>query len=222
MRNFLAILWKDLVTEFRTKELLSAMFTFSLLILLIFNFSFNFSQEILKFSTPSILWISFTFAGILGLGRSFAVEKEGNAILGLLLTPIDRSVLYFGKMIGNLIFVFIVELISLGLFVLFFNYSLSDVILPLSFVIVLGTIGFVSVGTIFSAIALNTKLREVLLPILIFPIIIPVIVSSVQLTASILDGNPILSNDSNLRILVSFDIIFIAACAVFFEFVLEE
>lgn len=222
MRKITAILWKDFVTELRTKELLSAMFTFSLLILLIFNFAFSFSVENLQYLAPAILWITFTFAGILGLGRSFAIEKEGNSILGLLLTPIDRSLLYFGKMIGNLIFVFIIEAVTLVIFVLFFNYNLFNVILPLSFVIVLGTIGFVSVGTLFSAIALNTKLREVLLPILLLPIIIPVIVSSVKLTASILEGNSIFSAGSAIQILVSFDIIFIAACAIIFEYVLEE
>jgi len=222
MRKIFTILRKDIVTELRTKELLSAMFTFSLLILLIFNFAFSFSQENLQYVTPAILWITFTFAGILGLGRSFAIEKEGNSILGLLLTPVDRSLLYFGKMIGNLIFVFIIELITLVIFVLFFNYNLFNVILPLSFVIVLGTIGFVSVGTLFSAIALNTRLREVLLPILLLPIIIPVIVSSVKLTASILEGNSVFSAGSAIQILVSFDIIFIAACAIIFEYVLEE
>ncbi len=222
MRKITAILWKDFVTELRTKELLSAMFTFSLLILLIFNFAFSFSVENLQYLAPAILWITFTFAGILGLGRSFAIEKEGNSILGLLLTPIDRSLLYFGKMIGNLIFVFIIEAVTLVIFVLFFNYNLFNVILPLSFVIVLGTIGFVSVGTLFSAIALNTRLREVLLPILLLPIIIPVIVSSVKLTASILEGNSVFSAGSAIQILVSFDIIFIAACAIIFEYVLEE
>jgi len=222
MSKLFAILWKDFITELRTKELLSAMFTFSLLILLIFNFAFSFSQENLQYATPAILWITFTFAGILGLGRSFAIEKEGNSILGLLLTPVDRSLLYFGKMIGTLVFVFIIELVTLVIFVVFFNYNLFSVILPLSIVIVLGTIGFVSVGTLFSAIALNTKLREVLLPILLFPIIIPVIVSSVRMTASILEGNSILSAGSAFQILVSFDIIFIAACAITFEYVLEE
>ncbi|MDA2919406.1 heme exporter protein CcmB [Desulfobacterota bacterium AH_259_B03_O07] len=222
MRKIFTILWKDIVTELRTKELLSAMFTFSLIILLIFNFAFSFSSEYLKFATPAILWVTFTFAGILGLGRSFAIEKEGNSILGLLLTPVDRSLLYFGKLISNLVFVFIVELITLALFVLFFNYSIFHAILPLSFVIILGTLGFVSVGTLFSAIAINTKLREVLLPILLFPIIIPVIVSSVKLTASVLEGNSVFSAGSAIHILVSFDIIFIAACAIIFEYVLEE
>ena len=198
------------------------MFTFAILLLVIFNFAFSLSTELIKFAAPAILWVSFTFAGVLGLSRSFAIEKEGNSIMGLLLTPVDRSVLFFGKMIGNFIFVIIVELIILPLFSLFFNFSFTDIILPLLLVIILGTIGFVSVGTLFSAVALNTKLREVLLPILLFPIVIPVIISSVKLTGSIIEGDSILFNDSALQILISFDLIFIAACAVTFEYVLEE
>lgn len=222
MRNIIAILYKDILIELRTKELLSAMFTFAVLLLVIFNFAFSLSTEVIKFAAPAILWVSFTFAGVLGLSRSFAIEKEGNSIMGLLLTPVDRSVLFFGKMIGNFIFVLFVELIILPLFSLFFNFSFTDVLLPLLLVIVLGTIGFVSVGTLFSAVALNTKLREVLVPILLFPIVIPVIVSAVKLTGSILEGEPMVFNDSALQILVSFDMIFIAICAITFEYVLEE
>jgi heme exporter protein B len=222
MRNIISILYKDILIELRTKELLSAMFTFAILLLVIFNFAFSLSTEVIKFAAPAILWVSFTFAGVLGLSRSFAIEKEGNSIMGLLLTPVDRSILFFGKMIGNFIFVIIVEFIILPLFSLFFNFSFTDVLLPLLLVIILGTIGFVSVGTLFSAVALNTKLREVLVPILLFPIVIPVIVSAVKLTGSILEGEPMWFNDSALQILISFDLIFIAICAVTFEYVLEE
>ena len=222
MRNIIAILYKDILIELRTKELLSAMFTFAILLLVIFNFAFSLSTELIKFAAPAILWVSFTFAGVLGLSRSFAIEKEGNSIMGLLLTPVDRSVLFFGKMIGNFIFVIIVELIILPLFSIFFNFGFSDVLLPFLLVMVLGTIGFVSVGTLFSAVALNTKLREVLLPILVFPIVIPVIITSVKLTGSILEDHTILISESALHILISFDLIFIAICAITFEYVVEE
>lgn len=222
MKNIIAILYKDIIIELRTRELLSAMFTFAILLLVIFNFAFNLSHEVVKFAAPAILWVSFTFAGVLGLSRSFAIEKDGNSIMGLLLTPVDSSILFFGKMIGNLIFVMIVELIILPLFGLFFNFGFTGVIPSLLLVMFLGTIGFVSVGTLFSAVALNTKLREVLLPILLFPIVIPVIVSSVKLTGTILEGDAILFKDSALKILICFDLIFISACAVTFEYVLEE
>jgi len=222
MKKIWAIVWKDIITELRTKELFASMFTFALLIIVIFNFAFDFSAEIIPFAAPAILWISFTFAGVLGLSRSFALEKEGNSILGLLLTPTDRSLIFAGKMIGNIIFVFIVEAIILPIFVLFFNYNLFGNAVPLLLVILLGTIGFVSVGTLFSAMALNTKLREVLLPILLFPIIIPVIVASVKLCSAILNGRPINEAGSSLQILISFDIIFLVVCAIVFEYVVEE
>ncbi len=222
MKKIWAIVWKDIITELRTKEIFASMFTFALLMIVIFNFAFDFSAELISVAAPAILWVAFTFAGVLGLSRSFALEKEGNSILGLLLTPMDRSLIFLGKMIGNIIFVFIVEAIILPIFVLFFNYNLFGNAVPLLLVILLGTIGFVSVGTLFSAMALNTKLREVLLPILLFPIIIPVIFSSVKLSSAILNGNPLSEVGFPLKILISFDIIFLVVCAIVFEYVVEE
>ena len=222
MNKVWAIVKKDIITELRTKELFSSMLVFALLIIVIFNFAFGFSAELLDLAAPAMLWISFTFAGVLGLSRSFALEKEGNAIIGMLLTPTDRSLIYAGKMISNTIFVFLVGLLMVPMFILFFNYNFLSTLVPLIPVIFLGSIGFVSVGTLFSAMALNTKLREVMLPILLFPIIIPVIVSAVKLSEQVLDGNSILAASFSLKLLVSFDIIFLAACAVMFEYVIEE
>ncbi len=222
MEKVWAIVLKDIITELRTKELFSSMFTLALLIIVIFNFAFDFSSELIPVAAPAILWVAFTFAGVLGLSRSFALEKEGNSILGLLVSPMDRSLIFLGKMISNAVFVFVVELIMIPLFVLFFNYDLGNTLFPLLLVIFLGTFGFVSVGTLFSAMASSTRLREVLLPILIFPIIIPVMVSSIKLTAAVLSGNPISQAGAALQVVVSFDIIFFVICAVVFEYVLDE
>lgn len=222
MKKIWAIVWKDIIIELRTKELFSSMFVFALLIILIFSFTFGFSVEFIPVAAPGILWVAFTFAGVLGLSRSFAIEKEWNSILGLLISPIDRSYIFLGKMIGNMIFVFIVEAIILQIFVLFFNYNLFVNLPSLLLVILLGTVGFVSVGTLFSAMAVNTKLREVLLPVLLFPIIVPVIVSSVKLIGVILSGKPIAEAGSSLQILILFDIIFLVICTVIFEYVIEE
>jgi len=221
MNKIWAIIKKDIVTELRTKELFSSMLLFALLVIVIFNFAFGFSVELLDLAAPAVLWISFTFAGILGLSRSFALEKEGNAVLGMLLTPTDRSLIYAGKMMSNTIFVFIVGLITVLMFILFFNYGFTTLI-PLIPIMFLGSVGFVSVGTLFSAMAINTKLREVLLPILLFPIIIPVIVSAVKLSGQVMNGNSLFAASSSLKLLVSFDIIFLTACAVIFEYVIDE
>ena len=222
MNKIWAIIKKDIITELRTKELFSSMLLFALLIIVVFNFAFGFSVEILNLAAPAMLWIAFTFAGILGLSRSFALEKEGNAIIGMLLTPTDRSLIYAGKMISNTIFVFIVGILTVIMFILFFNYSFLPTLVPLLPIMLLGSIGFVSVGTLFSAMAINTKLREVLLPILLFPIIIPVIVSAVKLSGQVLEGNSVFAASSSLKLLVSFDIIFVTACAVTFEYVIDE
>jgi len=221
MNKVWAIIKKDIVTELRTKELFSSMLVFALLVIVIFNFAFGFSVDLLDLAAPAMLWISFIFAGVLGLSRSFALEKEGSAIIGMLLTPTDRSLIYAGKMISNTIFVFIVGLITVLMFILFFNYGLTTLV-PLIPVIFLGSVGFVSVGTLFSAMAINTKLREVLLPILLFPIIIPVIVSAVKLSEQVLDGNSLFAASFSLKLLVSFDIIFLTACTVVFEYVIDE
>lgn len=222
MKKIWALVKKDVVTELRTKELFTSMLTFALLVIVIFNFAFGFAPDVLNRSTPAMLWIAFTFAGVLGLSRSFALEKEGNAVMGLLLTPTDRSIIYFGKMISNTIFVFITGLIIVPMFVIFFNYSFLDTLLPLIPVIFLGAVGFVAVGTLFSAMAINTRLREVMLPILLFPIIIPVIVSAVKLSTEALNGGSVWEARSALQLLIAFDIIFLTACAVTFEYVIEE
>ncbi|MFI5324191.1 MAG: heme exporter protein CcmB [Thermodesulfobacteriota bacterium] len=222
MNKIWAIIRKDVLTEMRTKELFTSMLTFSLLVTVIFSFAFGFSIELVRLAAPAMLWITFTFAGILGLSRSFALEKEGNAVLGLLLTPTDRSLIYFGKMISGTIFVFIVGIVIVPMFVLFFNLGFLATLMPLIPVMFLGALGFVSVGTLFSAMAVNTRLREVLLPILLFPIIIPLIVSAVKLTGLVLEGKTLSDGSSALQLLIAFDIIFIAACAVVFEFVIEE
>lgn len=222
MKGIWAIVWKDIVTELRTRELILSMFTFSLLITVIFNFAFDLSVDLISLGIPAILWIAFTLAGVLGLSRSFAIEKEGNTIFGLLLSPLDRSFIFFGKVIGNTVFVLITELITLPLFMLFFNLGFGSYLIPLLLIVFLGTVGFVSVGTLFSAIALNTRLREVLFPILFFPVIVPVIISSVKLSRTVFEGKSIAEAGSALGILISFDVLFLVVCAVVFEYVLEE
>jgi len=222
LRKIWLIIWKDIITEFRTKELLAAMFVFALTILLIFNFSFSYYIEDVHEVTSGMLWISFIFAGVLGLSRSFALEKEGNAIMGLMLTPIDRSDIFIGKFLSNTFFVFFTQIILLPIFIIFFNIELSVRLFELVLVFLLGSIGFVSIGTLFSAISINTKLREVLLPILIFPVIIPVVVSAVKLSNTILSGESIITSSGSLKLIIAFDIIFVLACSLVFEYVLEE
>lgn len=220
-RKVFAIVGKDVAAEIRTKEMVSAMLVFAALILFIFNFTFDLRAENLQTVAPGVLWVAITFAGMLGLGRSFVLERDRGVLDGLLLAPVDRSAIYFGKMIGNALFISLVELIIVPVFIILFNQPAAA--LPwLGGVVVLGTVGFAGVGTLFSAMAVHTRAREVLLPIMLFPVIIPMILAAVRLTAAILDNTPFADVSHWLALLVAFDAIFIAASFMLFEYVVEE
>jgi len=221
LRKVLAIVGKDVATEIRTKEMVGAMFVFSLLILFIFNFAFDLRADNLQTLAPGVLWIAIVFAGMLGLSRSFILERDRGVLDGLLLAPVDRSAIYFGKTIGNVLFISLVEIIILPFFIILFNQTLA-VAPALIGVIILGTIGFASVGTLFSAMAVHTRAREVLLPIMLFPVIIPVMLAAVRLTSGILDRLPLADVQHWLALLVGFDLIFMVASVILFEFVVEE
>ena len=221
LRKVLAIVGKDVVAELRTREMLSSMFVFSLLVILVFNFAFDLRANDQWTLAPGVLWAAIAFAGTLGLSRSFVVEKDRGSIEGLLLAPVDRSAIYLGKMLGNLLFMTVVELTVLPVFVVLFNLPAATLPL-LAGVVVLGTIGLSGVGTLFSAMAVHTRAREVLLPVLLFPVIVPVILSSVKLTAGIIDGLPFAEVHNWFSLLVAFDMIFAALSVILFDHVMEE
>lgn len=217
-----AIVWKDIRAEIRTKEIFSSMFIFSLLVLVIFNFSIDLLEVNPLDIAQGVLWIAFTFSGILGLNRSFLFEKENDCLQGLMLTPIDRSAIYLGKMIGNLIFMLIMEAIAVPIFVVLFNIGIYDKIISLAIVLILGTLGFVTVGTLFSAMSVNIKAREVMLPILLFPIVVPLIIASVKSTGAILTGKPFDDIISWLKLIAVFDVVFLVVSFLSFEYIIEE
>ena len=217
-----AIVWKDIRAEIRTKEIFSSMFIFSLLVLVIFNFSIDLLEVNPLDIAQGVLWIAFTFSGILGLNRSFLFEKENDCLQGLMLTPIDRSAIYLGKMLGNLIFMLIMEAIAVPIFVVLFNIGIYDKIISLAIVIFLGTLGFGTVGTLFSAMSVNIKAREVMLPILLFPIVVPLIIASVKSTGAILTGKPFDDIISWLKLIAVFDVVFLVVSFLSFEYIIEE
>jgi len=219
LNKVLAIVWKDVVAELRTREMLSSMLVFSLLVIVIFNFSFELRVENIAQVAPGVLWVTFVFAGTLELNRSLALEMENDCLDGLFLAPMDRSAIYFGKMLGNLIFISAIEALMLPIFSVLFDLNL---ILPsLLLTIFLGTIGFAAVGTLLSAIAVNTRAREVMLPVLLFPILLPVVISVTKVTGGILDGVPLGDLAHWLRFLVAFDIIFLVVSFMTFDFVVQ-
>ncbi len=221
LRKVWAIVGKDVAAELRTKEMLSAMFVFSLLVIFIFNFAFDLRTENANTLAPGVLWVAIAFSGMLGLGRSFITERDRGSLHGLLLAPVDRSAIYVGKFLGNVLFISVVEIVILPLFIVFFNQPLS-IILPLIGVVVLGTIGFAGVGTLFSAMVIHTRARDVLLPIMLFPVVVPVLLSAVRLTAGILDNLPFEDVQNWFGLLIAFDLIFMAVSFIMFEYVVEE
>ena len=220
LRKVFAIVWKDVRAELRTKDILSSMLVFAALAVVIFQFAFDLRADNARLVLPGVVWIAITFSGVLGLNRSFILEQDRGSMEGLLLAPMDRSVIYFGKLIGNLLFIFAVELVLLPLASIFFNVWIVTPSVLL--VVFLGTIGFAAVGTLFAALSVNTRAREVMLPILLFPIMVPVLIAGVRAMGALLDGETLKEVSQWLRLLVAYDVIFIAAAFLLFDFVVEE
>jgi len=220
LRAILAVVWKDLAAELRSREMISAMLVFSLLVILIFNFALELDAAARANVTSGVLWTTFAFAGTLGLNRSMAVEKDRGCLDGLLLAPVDRSAIYFGKTIGNLIFMLMVAVIILPVYSILYNVNLFHPGLLL--VILLGSIGYVAVGTLLSSMAVQTRTRDILLPILLFPVAIPVLVASVNASKGFLQGLDWSEIRVWLNLLAVYDVIFVAVAFMVFDFVVEE
>lgn len=222
VKQIWAILHKDLLLELRSKEIITSMLVFSLIVIAVFNFIFDPGSEQIRTTAPGILWIAIIFASNLGLSRSFAREHDNALMQGLLLCPVDRSLIYIAKVIGNVVFITIVQIISLPIMVVLFDLYIGSVLLPLLLILFLGTLGFAGIGTIFSTISANTKSREVMLPILLFPVAIPIILAATKGTTYLLNGRDFAEVWSWIRILIGFDIVFLILCFILYEYVLEE
>lgn len=221
-RKCWTIVWKDFTHELRSKEMFISMCVFSFLVIIIFNFAFPPGTRDVGQIIPGILWVAFIFSGLLGMGRSFGVEKDKGSLQGLLLCPVGRGTVYVGKMVGNFIFMSMMEAFTLAIFSLLFNVSLLPILVPLALIIVLGTLGFTVVGTIFSAMSANTRARDMMLSMLFFPIAVPLIIASIKATGNILDGKSLSEIYSWLKILVAFDLTFLLVSYLAFQFVVEE
>jgi heme exporter protein B len=221
LRKILAIVWKDIIAELRTKEMFSAMFVFAVLVIVIFNFAFELrGVDRVREAAPGILWVAFVFAGVLGLNRAFVLEKDRGCLEGLLLAPVDHTAIYFGKMISTVLFMLVVEAFMLPVFTAFFGVNLLN--LRLALIVVLGTLGFAGVGTLLSAMTAQTRAREVLLPVLLLPVAAPVLIFAVKATAGVLDGLPLSEIARWLQMLVAFDVIFPAVAFMTFDYVVKE
>ncbi len=215
-----AIIVKDVVAEFRTREMISAMLVFSVLALLIFSFALDLRGAMARAAAPGVLWATVAFSGTLGLSRSLAREQQNGCIDGLLLAPMDRSAIFFGKALGNLAFMVVVEIMLLPLFSALFNVPLLRI--GVLGVTALGTTGYAAVGTLLAAIAVNTRAREVMLPVLLLPLVVPLLIAAVKTTGGLIEGGTLAELGGWVRLLVAYDLIIVAVSMLTFGYVVEE
>ena len=226
-----AILAKDVLLELRTKDILVTTLVFGLLVIVVFSFALDPTPTMIATVAPGILWVSFTFGGVLGLNRSFSVESARGNLHGLMLAPVGRDAIYFGKFLGSFLFMMGVEVVIYPLFAVLFNLPLF--VYELIPVAVLATIAVAAVGTVFSAMALNTRSREVMLPLLFFPVVVPVIIAATEATGILLREAaqkeaiaPYLSVGPGVSLwiplLVVFDAVFLVICPAAFSFIIED
>ena len=221
-RRTWAMTWKDVRVELRARERLNAMLFFAALVLFIFNFALGPDLSKLREAAPGLLWLAFLFTGMLGLGRSFQAERENECFEELLLTPGDRESLYFGKLAGNILFMVMAEALILPLFAILYNLEIWAALPGLLLVAFLGTVGFSTIGTLLAAMTAHLRAREVMLPLLLFPLTVPVILGSVKATEALLSGGGLAEASHWVKLLCGFDVVFLVICPLAFEFVLEE
>lgn len=213
---------KDLAIEFRTRSAFLSALVLSLLAIVIFYFAWDPTAVAAMDLAPGVLWVTFTFSGLLGMHRSFGVESHDGAMDALLVAPVPRQAIFLGKLLANLVFVLGVQAISLPALALFYNLPLGGATLALAGVMVLAAIGLACVGTLFAGITSNTRMAELLLPVLALPFFVPIVMPAAATSADLLAGRPVSESFAWLRILLAFDLVFVYACAVAFPYTLED
>ena len=220
-RRALIVAWKDLVVERRSKETLNALLFFSLALLFVFQFTLGPDRERLAAVLPGVLWLGFILSGVLGLGRTFMVERDNDCWEALLLAPGDKSAVYVGKLAASLALMLVVEAIVLALFTVFFNVDLGPALPGLALVILLGTIGIAAVGALFAAMTAQVRARELLFPVLLLPVLVPVLLGTVKATEALLLREPLASVAHWWQLLVAADVVYVVAGLLTFDVLLE-
>ncbi len=213
-----ALIRKDLLMEARSKETLASLFLVGLLILFIFIISLDVERDAILDVAPGVLWASIVLASLLGLGRTFLIERENGCLAGLLIAPIDRGTIFAAKLVVNLLLLLAFEILLLPAFALFFGLDLFAAGPALALVLLAGSIGLAAAGTLFALAALNTRSRELMLPILVLPLEIPLLMACVRITDAILRAQPLAEVGRWTVYLVGFDVIFITAAWMLFEY----
>ncbi len=216
----MSIIRKDFQAEWRSRELIGSMGLFALLSVLVFSFALELDRVARSESISGVLWVTIVFASILGLNRSMGMERDQGNLDALLLAPIHRSAIFVGKLVGNFVFTLVIGLLLLPLMTILYNVSLIN--LWLIAMLVLGTLGFTTLGTLLAAMAVQTRSREALLPIVMMPILLPLLLASVRASTAILDGTPQSDWIQWVQIVIVLDVIYTTMCFLLFEFVVEE
>ncbi len=217
-----ALIWKDIILEARTRETLPALFVLGVLILVAFRFSLELRPEDVGRVAAGILWVAIVFAAMLALGRTFVIERDGGCIEGLLTSPIDRGSIYLAKLTVNTLLLLAFEVLLVPVFALFFDVPLFAHPLRLAAILAVGTLGIASTGTLFALAALGTRAREMVLPLLVLPLQAPLLIAAVQATDMVLQGSALDALGVRGTLLVSFDVLFVTAGWLLFEFVLVD
>lgn len=218
----LAILWKDLLIELRTKETLASLLLLGLLTLVVLSFAFDPTSPLREAAAPGVLWVALIFAGTLGMNRSLLREREHDCLDGLLLAPLDRGTIFLAKTAANFLFMVAAQVVLLPLFVFFFNLPLGSTVIRLTPVLLLALLGFAAVGTLFAAVSLRTRAREVMLPLLMLPLAAPLFIAGIQTSTQLLAGQPFSAIAHWLRLIGAFDVVFLVVGWLTFEYVVEE
>ena len=222
LRIIAAIAWKDLAVELRTRERVASMGAFTVLVGVLFNFSIDPSVVEPQAIASGLIWMTVVFGGMLGLGRTFHLEEEDGAFQGVLMSPVPRDAIFLGKVAGNFVLLAVVTALVFGVFTLFFDLRFGGNPWALTLVVLLGILGFVATGTLFSAVSAGTTMGDTLLPILVFPVLLPVVIYGVTATSRLLQGLPVSEVDGNIRMLGAFALVALASGAGLFRFVVEE
>jgi heme exporter protein B len=218
----LALIRKDLQIEFRTKETLASLLLLGLLLLVILSFAFDPTSPWRVEAAPGALWVAVTFAGVLGLNRSFVAERENECLQGLLLCPVDRGTIYLAKVVANFLFMLAAQAAVVPIFIFFFNLTVSRSLAGVLLSLTLGVFGLSALGTLFAAISVRTRAREVMLPLLLLPLLVPVFIAGVTVTARVLAGKPLADVVHWLHLMVGFDAIVLVVGWMVFEYAVEE
>lgn len=215
-----AIFWKDLLAERRTREILGAMLVFALVIILIFVFAFDLSVDMRRQAAAGVIWVTLCFSGTISLNRSIAVEKDREGMDGLLLAPVDRTAIYFGKVLVNWVYVLLTALVIIPVYSVFNNVNLLSP--GFAGVVLLGSLGYILTGTLLATLSIQTRTRDMLLPILLFPVVIPLLLAAVRASTILLQGSPSPELGTWLMLLGGYDLLFLAVGLLVFDKIVEE